>query len=330
MEVHLTNFGATIVSLMVPDRHGKFRDVALGYQDQISYEMSENHPYIGSVVGRFGNRIAHGKWTLDGKTYTLARNNNGIHHLHGGAMGFDQRLWTVDPLSSDNTLILSYLSPDGEENYPGNLHTQVLYRLLESNTLEIEYQAKTDQPTPVNLTNHCYFNLEGEGHETILQHELQIFSDQYIEADEELIPTGKLNPVEGTPFDFRAPQLIGKQILSTHPQIQSARGYDLHFEIRPTTTPESLKTVAHVKAPQSGIMMTVKSTEPGVQFYSGNFLDGTRCGKSGKKYPPQSGFCLETQHAPDSPNHPQFPNTILRPGETFISRTLYEFTTQNT
>lgn len=322
MEAIFTDFGATLVSLLIPQKQGPKTDVVLGYREIDFYRYSPDHPYFGSTIGRFGNRVAHGKFTLEGKTYQLACNNNQKHHLHGGTSGFDQKIWTIENHTS-TSITFSYLSPDGEENYPGNLKVFVTYRLTNENALEIEYHATTDQVTPVNLTNHTYFNLNGEGSSLILDHEIQIFSDHYTVADHDLIPTGEIALVEGTPFDLRQPTLIGKNIESDHPQMSSARGYDLNYCLRELNG--TLRPAARVKSDITQIEMRVETTEPGVQFYTGNFLDGTRTGKSGKPHLFRSGFCLETQHYPDSPNHPHFPSTLLHPGTSYQSKTLYRF-----
>ena len=326
MKVQITNYGGIITSLEVPSPSGKIIDIALGYRRLTDYTEASSNPYFGATIGRFGNRIAEGKFTLDGKPYSLAI-NNGVNHLHGGKKGFDQLLWKATPSLIDEvpTITLNHLSPDGEENYPGNLQVTVTYRLLKCNTLEIEYRAVTDQATPINLTNHSYFNLEGEGHSSILEHELQLFADRFTPINSILIPTGEIRSVQKTPFDFLNSKNIGKEINAADQQLEFARGYDHNMILTQEKNSDGLSKVASVKAPYSGIQMEVSTTEPAVQFYTGNFLDGSLKGKQGKPYGFRSGFCLETQHYPDSPNQPQFPNTILRPNEIFQTKTRYHF-----
>jgi aldose 1-epimerase len=324
MEARITNYGGIVTSLLVPTSSGKKIDVALGFSTLDDYIQFNHDPFFGALIGRFGNRIDEGKLTLDGVTYSLAINNP-PNHLHGGPQGFDRVFWT--PAISEEkgvpTLTLSYLSRDGEENYPGNLQVTVTYRLLESNTLEIDYFAETDKATPINLTNHTYFNLEGDGNPSILDHQIQIFADRYTPIHPTMIPTGSIDSVHGTPFDFLQPKVMGAEIDSDHPQIQNGLGYDHNFILTQEKDSTGLFKVAKVTAPRSGITLEAWTTEPAVQFYTGNFLYKTVTGKQGKPYPLRSGFCLETQHYPDSPNQPQFPNTILRPGETFRSTTQY-------
>lgn len=326
MEAAITNYGGTVVRLVVPDRAGRLADVALGFNSLAEYEADS--PYFGCLIGRYGNRIAGGRFTLDGQDYTLATNNSpgGIPcALHGGRRGFDKRVWTATPLREATRagVRLEYLSPDGEEGYPGNLRTVVHYWLTDANELRLEYHATTDRATPVNLTNHLYFNLAGEGSPSVLAHRLTLHADAYTPVNAGLIPTGALAPVAGTPFDFTTPVAIGARIADPHPQLALGGGYDHNFVL--TRTAPGLALAAVVTEPDSGRKMEVWTTEPGVQFYSGNFLDGRLRGKSGHPYPRRSGFCLETQHFPDSPNQPAFPSTILRPGETYASTTVYRF-----
>lgn len=318
VEVTAINYGAIITSVRVPDRAGTFGDVVLGFDTLDGY--LKGHPYFGTVVGRYGNRIANGQFTLDGRTYKLAT-NNAPNHLHGGTRGFDKFVWQAEPLSGRLGVAFSRTSPDGEEGYPGTLKARVVYTLTDRNELRVEYHATTDKATPINLTQHSYFNLAGAG--TILGHELLINADRYTPVDATLIPTGELASVEGTPFDFRTPTAIGKRIDAAHEQIRNGRGYDHNFVLN--RTGEGLQLAARVVEPKTGRMLEVRTTEPGVQFYTGNFLDGTITGKGGRVYEHRTGFCLETQHYPDSPNKPQFPSTILRPGQEHRSETVFAF-----
>jgi aldose 1-epimerase len=326
MTVEIMDYGGTIRRMLVPDRDGKPGDVALGFNDIASYE--KDSPYFGCLVGRFGNRIADGRFTLDGKIYALAKNNepNGIPcHLHGGERGFDKRMWKAKPVARDGMqgLKLEYSSKDGEEGYPGNLDVVVQYWLTPGNALRMEYEASTDKATPVNLTNHNYFNLNGEGDPTILDHELTILASQYTPVDKGLIPTGGIAPVADTPFDFTKPRAIGERIDDKNEQLEYGGGYDHNFVLDGKAG--TMRKAALVFAPQSGRVLEVWTEEPGLQLYAGNFLDGALTGKSGKPYPFRSGFCLESQHYPDSPNQPNFPSTILRPGETYKTVTEYRF-----
>jgi aldose 1-epimerase len=323
MQVSITPWGATVVSIMVPDRNGKFGDVVLGFDNVEGYRA--NTAYIGAIVGRYGNRIAKGAFKLDGKTYTLAR-NNGDNHLHGGTAGFDKRLWTAREISSSagRALELKYTSANGEEGYPGKLDATVVYTLTDSNDLRIEYQATTDQPTVVNLTNHSYFNLAGAG--DVLAHRVQINASRFTPDDEGLIPTGELRSVKGTAFDFTTPHTIGERIDAKDEQIRVGMGYDHNMVLDgPAGT---LRSVARVSEPTSGRVLELLTTEPGLQFYSGNFLDGTLRGKGGKVYIRRAAFCMETQHYPDSPNKPAFPSTTLRPGQRYQSTTVFRFSTE--
>lgn len=324
MQVSITNYGGIVVSLVVPDRNGKPGDVVLGY-DQVE-EYVKASPYFGAIVGRYGNRIAGGQFTLNGKAYTLAQNNNG-NHLHGGLKGFDKAVWKAQELSTNRGpgLKLAYLSKDGEEGYPGNLAVAVTYVLVaNANELVINYLATTDKPTPVNLTNHSYFNLAGQGSGDILGHELTLFADRFTPVDKGLIPTGELRPVEGTPFDFRQPTAIGKRIHQAAEQLQFGGGYDHNFVLSGKQD-AGLTLAARVVEPTSGRIMEILTKEPGIQFYCGNFLDGSNVGKGNKPYCYRYGFCLETQHFPDSPNKPDFPTTILQPGKQYRTTTIYRF-----
>ena len=326
MQVSITNYGGIIVSLLVPDRNGTLGDVVLGYTTVDEYV--KDTPYFGALIGRYGNRIAKGKFTLDGKEYALAQNNH-ENHLHGGKMGFDKVVWNARETKSSHgspALELTYLSKDGEENYPGNLAVTVKYVLRTSNALAIHYKATTDKATPINLTNHSYFNLTGQGEGDILDHELTLQADRFTPVDKGLIPTGELRPVDGTPFDFRKPTPIGRRIGQDDEQLKFGLGYDHNFVI--TTPAGAMRLAATAYAPKSGRVMEVFAVEPGIQFYSGNFLDGTNIGKDKKVYKHRYGFCLETQHFPDSPNKPEFPSTILQPGKEYSTSTVYKFSTK--
>ncbi len=326
MRADITDYGAIVVRLFVPDRAGRLDDVVLGYNSVEDYVKAT--PYFGAIVGRYGNRIAHGKFTLDGKTYTLATNNSPGNlpcHLHGGNVGFDKVLWQAEPLLRDGVagLRLRYRSRDGEEGYPGNLDVTVHYWLQNDNALRIEYHATTDQPTPVNLTNHSYFNLRGEGRGDILGHVLTLQASRMTPVNAGLIPTGQITPVRGTPFDFTTPHAIGERVGAANEQLKFGGGYDHNWVLDHPRG--QLGHAATVFEPVSGRVMEVWTEEPGVQFYCGNFLDSTNVGKSGRPYAYRTGFCLETQHYPDSPNQPDFPSTILRPGGTYRTSTLYRF-----
>jgi len=323
MQVSITNFGATVVSILVPDKAGKTADVALGYDTLDGYELNKN--YLGVLVGRYGNRIAHGKFSIDGTEYTLAK-NNGDNSLHGGIKGFNKALWDAKDASKggEAAVEMKYVSKDGEEGYPGNLSVTVVYTLTNKNELKIDYSATTDKKTVVNLTNHTYFNLAGQGNGDILQHELMINADKFTPVDSGLIPTGELKKVQGTPFDFQKPTAIGARIDANDEQIKLGGGYDHNFVLnREKAT--GLSLAARVTDPTSGRTMEVWTTEPGVQFYTGNFLDGSFKGKGGMAYQKRTAFCLETQHFPDSPNHPSFPTTLLKPGERYHTTTVYKF-----
>lgn len=322
MEVRVTNYGGTVVSIKTPDRHGQLGDVVLGFDTFDGY--LHNTPYFGATVGRYGNRIAKGRFALDGVTYKLAQ-NDGDNHLHGGLRGFDKVVWTAKTVDTVDgpALELGYLSKDGEEGYPGNLAVTVRFHLDDHNALHIDYTATTDKKTVVNLTNHSYFNLAGAG--DILSHVLEIEADRFTPVDKGLIPTGVLQPVAGTPFDFRTPTAIGARIDAKNQQLQYAGGYDHNFVL--SKAPGTLGVAARVTDPASGRVLEVSTTEPGVQFYSGNFLDGRLVGTGGTMYRQGDGFAMETQHFPDSPNKPQFPSTTLRPGQTYDSTSVYSFST---
>ena len=321
----ITNFGGIIVSLWTPDRDGNLTDIVLGFDDLRSYE--EKHPYFGAIVGRYGNRIANGRFELDGKTYALVQ-NNGPNHLHGGTRGFDKAVWDAEPVTREDAvgLKLTHTSPDGDEGYPGALRTTVTYWLTNVRVLEIEYEAVTDAPTHVNLTNHSYFNLRGHDAGDILGHEMTLFADHFTPVNAALIPTGELRPVADTPFDFRGGALIGARIGEDDEQLRFGIGYDHNFVLDPEARGE-FKRAARVHEPQTGRVLEAWTTEPGVQFYCGNFLDSTNIGKGGAVYHHRNGFCLETQHFPDTPNQPSFPSTVLRPGQTYRTKTHYRFLT---
>ncbi len=322
MEVKIINFGGTVTSISVPDRSGKFADVVLGFNNVDDY--LKPHPSFGTAIGRFGNRIAKGRFTLNGVEYKLAV-NNGENHLHGGIKGFDDVFWTAEEVKTiDGPAVrLSYLSKDGEEGYPGNLQVTMVYTLTERNELKIDYTATTDKDTVVNLTHHSYFNLAGEGNGDILKHRLKLNAARFTPTDAGSIPTGELRSVKGTPFDFLMPHAIGERINQDDEQLKFGGGYDHNYVINGRMG--VLRQAAVVTDPSSGRVMEVWTTEPGVQLYTGNFLDGTLTGKSGKTYQKRSGFCLETQHYPDSPNKPNFPTTTLKKGATFKSTTIYRF-----
>ena len=322
MEAAITNYGGTVVTLKVPDRNGKLDDVVLGYDKLEDYEAGK--AYFGAIVGRYANRIAHAKFTLDGITYTLPK-NDGDNHLHGV---FNKRVWNAKDVSSSSgqALELTYLSKDGEDGFPGNLSVKVVYTLTDQNELKIDYSATTDKDTVLNLTNHCYFNLAGQGNGDILQTQLMIRADRFTPVDATLIPTGELRSVKGTPFDFLTSTVIGARIDQDDQQLKLGHGYD-HNWVLNNATAGSLFAAAQAYEPHSGRVLEVSTTEPGLQLYTGNFLDGIR-GKGGKVYNRRYAFCLETQHFPDSPNHPQFPSTVLKPGQHFESTTVYKFSSK--
>lgn len=318
--VSITNYGGRVVSLLVPDKDNKLTDVVLGY-DSVGAYRKKGEPFFGALIGRYGNRIGKGKFTLDGKEYQLQL-NDGVNTLHGGTDGFFGKVWDAKQVDSTK-LELSYVSNDDEAGYPGKLDVKVTYTLTDDNALQIDYAATTDKTTIVNLTNHAYFNLNGEGDSTILDHELMIDASAYTPVDSTLIPTGKLQPVAGTAFDFNKAKLIGKQIGDNDEQLKFGKGYDHNFAL---THHDGKTPVAVVKSTKTGIVLSVITTEPGLQFYSGNFLTGAdKDGKGGKSYPHRSAFCLETQHFPDAPNHPNFASTVLKPGETYKTSTTYKF-----
>ena len=321
-EVQLTNYGGIVTAVRTPDREGQLANVVLGF-DRLDGYLAE-HPYFGALIGRYGNRIAGGSFTLAGQTYSLPR-NDGPHSLHGGEEGFDDRLWRADTFRQDGAVNvrLTYLSPAGEEGYPGNLDVTVTYALTPANELTIDYRATTDAPTPVNLTNHSYFNLTGRA-ETILGHELRINAGRFTPVDAGLIPTGELRPVAGTPFDFTTAKPIGRDLGAGGDQLDYGCGYDHNFVLDDPAR-GTLRTAAEVYEPTTGRTLTVLTDQPGLQFYSGNFLDGTNVGRDGRTYHFRYGLCLETQHFPDSPNQPSFPNTVLRPGEEYRTQTVYRF-----
>lgn len=322
MQVQITNYGGTITSLQAPDKNGRFANITLACDSLSGY--LKGVPYFGALIGRYGNRIAKGKFSLDGQQYTLAQ-NNGVNALHGGKKGFDKVLWTATPVDgAEPQLKLSYTSADGEEGYPGKLTVEVVYTLQKDNAIKIDYQATTDKATVVNLTNHTYFNLTGDATKDILGHEVTLLADKFLPVDETLIPTGELKAVAGTPFDFTTAHSIGARINDPKDvQIKYGKGYDHCWVF--TEAGNKLKKVASVYEPTTGRLMEVSTTEPAIQFYSGNFLDGTVIGKGGIPAQFRTGFCLETQHYPDSPNQPKFPTTVLKPGETYQTTTVYSF-----
>ena len=322
MEARITTYGGILVSLKVPDAKGKLDDVVLGFDTLAEY--LKGHPYFGALVGRYGNRIAKGKFTLGGKEYTLAV-NNGPNALHGGLKGFDKAVWSAKAVDAKGgpALELSYISKDGEEGYPGTLSVRVVYTLTSRNELKIDYAATTDKDTVLNLTHHSYFNLAGAGSGDILQHVVTINADRFTPVDKDLIPTGQLRSVKGTPLDFTRPTPVGARIDQDDEQIKFGGGYDHNWVLNGGGGKLSL--AARVTEPSSGRVMEVLTTEPGMQFYCGNFLDGTNIGKGGKAYKKRYGFCMETQHFPDSPNHPEFPTAVLKPGQTYTHTTVYRF-----
>jgi aldose 1-epimerase len=318
VEARVTTYGGRVVSLKVPDRKGAMGDVILGFDSLAGY-IDNPGPFFGALIGRYGNRIGGARFTLGGVEYKVDR-NDGANSLHGGALGFDKRVWTAKELG-DGGLELTYLSKDGEEGYPGNLKATATYHLTAANELRIDYAATTDKTTVANLTNHSYFNLRGDG--DILGHILTLNADRFTPVDSGLIPTGELRAVNGTPFDFRKPTAIGVRIEQTDEQLKLGKGYDHNWVLN--RNGRRLSLAARVEEPSTGRVLEVSTTEPGIQFYTGNFLDGTAKGKGGKAYGLRSGFCLETQHFPDSPNKPEFPSTVLKPGEKFHSTTVFKF-----
>ena len=318
MEAAVTNYGGHLVSIMIPDKTGKLTDVAIGFDSIDGYKKAMS-AYFGATIGRYGNRIAKGRFKLDGKTYHLFINNK-PNTLHGGKKGFNDVIWDAAGVN-DNKVVLTYLSKDMEEGYPGNLKCKVTYVLTDDDAIEISYEATTDKPTIVNLTNHSYFNLNGIGSGTILNHVVQIKADQYNPIDATSIPTG-IAPVAGTPFDFNQPATIGSRIETDNQQLKNGKGYDHNFVLDKHTINDAIATVTGDK---SGIRMEVFTAEPGLQFYSGNFMKGDHTILSGQKDEHRTGFAMETQHFPDSPNQPAFPSTVLRPGETYKTQTIYKF-----
>jgi aldose 1-epimerase len=327
MEARITNYGGIVVSLKVPDRAGQTGDVVLGFDNLEGYlspAYAKSNPYFGALIGRYGNRIGKARFSLGGKEYKLAA-NNGVNHLHGGVKGYDKVIWEAKPLPGEEpSLQLHYLSKDGEEGYPGNLDIKAVYTITNDNGLKVEFTATTDKETVVNLTHHSYFNLAGKG--DILGHEAMINADRTTPVDSGLIPTGELRPVKGTPFDFNTPTAIGARIGQDDEQLKFGKGYDHNWVINKNAG--ELATMARVYEPTSGRVLEVLSTEPALQFYSGNFLDGTLTGKGGWLYQFRNGFCMEPQHYPDSPNKPEFPSTVLKPGDTYRNTIIYRFSTR--
>lgn len=320
------SYGGIVHALELPDRRGRYANVSLGCDSVQGY--LDAGAYFGALIGRYGNRIADGRFTLDGTTHQLSV-NDGDNSLHGGTDGFDKRVWDVEPFAdpTGSGLVLRYVSTHGEMGYPGTLRVKVVYTLTRGGDWRIDYHATTDRATVVNLTNHTYYNLAGEGSGTVLDHELRLAARRYAPTDAGLIPTGELAPVAGTPFDFRHRRTIGRDIRTAHPQLVTAKGYDHNWVLDKGVT-RSPAPVATLRDPRSGRTMEIATTEPGMQFYSGNFLDGSITGTSGRTYRQGDGLCLETQHFPDSPNQPSFPSTVLRPGDTYRSTTIHRFSTR--
>ena len=321
MKVKIISYGGRITSIEVPDKEGNFKNVVLGLDSLEEY--LEESAFLGALIGRFGNRICKGRFSLDGREYKLAT-NNGDNHLHGGDRGFDKVLWEVEKGSASNSLKLTYTSPDMEEGYPGNLLVSVIYSLKDDNTLDVIYKAETDRKTIVNLTQHSYFNLSGDFSQKILDHEVQINADEFIPIDNTSIPTGKINEVAGTPFDFRQPKILGKEISANNEQIKNGIGFDHCWVLNDQDN--GIRFAASALHPESGRKLEVFTTEPGMQLYTGNFLDGTLPMQYEEGYyERRTGFCFETQHYPDSPNHPEFPSVVLEPGEEYNSKTSFKF-----
>lgn len=319
MSAQIIDYGAIVVALKTPDRDGKLQDIILGFDDLAGYE--KDNTFQGAIVGRYANRIDQGSFSLDGKQYQLTC-NEGANHLHGGERGFYKAVWSAEQLD-EQSLRLSYHSPDGEEGYPGNVKVVVTYTITADNELRIEYSGTTDQPTILNPTNHCYFNLTGSPQNSILEHELTIQADAFTPVDNNLIPTGELRPVASTPLDFRNPKAIGRDIEDDYEQLAIAQGYDHNWVLK--SYDGSVRKVATLYDPQSGRVMEILTDQPGMQFYSGNFLDGTTTGKGSLKYNQHTALCLETQAFPDSPNKAHFPSVVLRPGEEYKQTTIYRF-----
>ncbi len=321
LQAQISTYGGVLVTLRTPDQRGRMADIVLGYDNARGYVNDAS--YFGALIGRFANRIAGGKFTLEGQEYQLAQNND-ANHLHGGVRGFDKAIWQAKPIDHPDgvALELTYLSKDGEENYPGNLSVTVVYSLTNADELRLDYEASTDKPTIINLTHHSYFNLSGQGTGSILSHEVRINADRFTPVDKDLIPTGQLQSVTGTPFDFTQMTPIGKRIYERHPQLLLGRGYDHNYVLN--NQGKELSLAAEVFDPKSGRGLEMWTTEPGMQFYTGNFLNGAR-GKAGRLYNFRDGFCLEAQHFPDSPNQPAFPSTVLKPNEKYTQTTVYKF-----
>ena len=327
MRIRILTYGGILQTIEVPDRHGRLGNVALGFTNLADYEAKS--PYFGCITGRYANRIANGQFILDGVTYQVPK-NDGPNSLHGGTVGFDKHVWAATPVHDRDSvsLRLTFTSPDGDQGYPGTLSSMVEYTLTKDNGIRIRYEAKTDKPTVVNLTNHTYFNLAGEGSGTIEGHRLYLNAKRYTPVDATLIPTGALDPVAGTPMDFTRPTAIGARNREGFPQLVIGRGYDHNWVLdRRDPSFTRLEVAAQATEPISGRQLTVLTTEPGIQFYGGNFLDGTLVGTSGRMYRQGDGFALETQHYPDSPNHANFPSTVLRPGQLYQTTTIYQFST---
>lgn len=323
VEVNVITYGGRITSLKVPNKKGKLENVVLGHDTMDGY-LRDDNPFFGALIGRFGNRIAKGKFTLNGKEYTLATNDSS-NHLHGGVNGFDRVIWTAEPMegTENSSLKLTYLSKDGEEGYPGNLNVTVVYTLTKENAVEVSYKATTDKATVVNLTQHAYFNLTGDFSKTILDHDIAIDADAYLPVDETLIPTGEIRKVEGTPFDFTSVKQTGKEINADNEQLKRGQGYDHCWVLNGDKG--TMRFAASAYDETSGRLMEIYSEEPAIQFYTGNFLDGTLPMINGGTYAHRTGFCLETQHYPDAPNQKSFPSTVLEPGETYATKTIFKF-----
>lgn len=321
LEADITNYGGRIVSLMVPDRDGKMLDVVLGFDSIAAYYPENNKTDFGAAIGRYGNRIDHGRLVIDGDSIQLPVNNFG-HSLHGGPNGWQYQVYSAEQ-PNDSTLVLTMDSPDGDNGFPGNIHATVTYTLLPGNKVDIAYSATTDKPTVINLTNHSYFNLSGDPANTVLDHDLTVNASGYTPIDSTYMTTGEILPVEGTPMDFRQPKAIGRDIAADNEQLKNGNGYDHNWVL--DTNGDISKVAATLAAPSTGIGMNIYTSEPGIQVYSGNFLDGTVTGKGGKVYNQRTGIAMETQHYPDSPNKPQWPSTLVRPGETYTSHTILEF-----